>query len=168
MPNWAVAKTKTGQEGTADDNLRRQGFETFLPRFRVTNVVRGSKTLAVRPLFPRYIFVRIAERWHSVFGTRGVVGMIMGGGDRPSVVPEPVMDELMARRDAAGFVVVGDEQATRGFMPGQAVRVSAGPMTGLSGVFDGAASAAERCHVLLSMFGRTSRAEIDVESLAPA
>ena len=72
---WYVVHTQVLGEDRADLNLRRQGFETYLPRYlRTRRHARRVETVA-RPLFPRYLFVAMdvaRDRWRAVQSTFGV------------------------------------------------------------------------------------------------
>jgi transcriptional antiterminator RfaH len=59
MKRWYVVHTQARQEARAQVNLRRQGFEAWLPVIRRArrDARRVDSTLA--SLFPRYLFVRL-------------------------------------------------------------------------------------------------------------
>ena len=76
MNRWYVVNTQSHQEARADENLRRQGFYSWLPRFRRPRKHARRTDYVSAPLFPGYLFVRLdpeAERWRSINGTFGVV-----------------------------------------------------------------------------------------------
>lgn len=121
---WYCVHTQPKREAWAFENLSRQGFRGWLPLLaRTVRHARRVRTVATA-LFPRYGFVALdlaRDRWRSVNGTFGVVGLIMDG-DRPRPVPRGVVEGLQALADAAGVVRYGLEVAV-----GQKVRVLAGP-----------------------------------------
>lgn len=121
---WYCLQTLPRREAWAFDNLTRQGFRGWLPLLsRTVRHARRVRTVATA-LFPRYGFVALdleRDRWRSINGTFGVVGLIMDG-DRPRPVPRGVVEGLQALADAAGIVRYGLEVAV-----GQKVRVLAGP-----------------------------------------
>ena len=55
--NWFLAQLKPNCANIADKNLKRQGFNTFLPMEEETRPRNGKYVTAMRPLFPGYIFV---------------------------------------------------------------------------------------------------------------
>ena len=74
MERWYVVHTAPNGEARATAHLRRQGFETFMPRFAKLrrHARRTEKILA--PLFPRYLFIQMnlsVDRWRAVNGTVG-------------------------------------------------------------------------------------------------
>ena len=73
--NWYLLQTKPNAHKLASDNLRRQGFEVFLPLIDKT-IKRGGKFVDKKsPLFPSYLFMGTQEPkvpWKSINSTRGV------------------------------------------------------------------------------------------------
>ena len=55
--SWFLAQLKPNCANIADKNLKRQGFQTFLPIEEETRKRNGKFVTAMRPLFPGYIFV---------------------------------------------------------------------------------------------------------------
>ena len=55
--SWFLAQLKPNCANIADKNLKRQGFQTFLPMEEETRQRNGKFVTAMRPLFPGYIFV---------------------------------------------------------------------------------------------------------------
>src|SRR5262245_807851 len=91
-PYWAVAQT--GREELVKELLKRQGFETYRPRFR-----EGKRVLS---LFPGYLIVRVVVRWYPVRWCPGVHRLLMDG-DRPAKLADAIVEEIMGR-EIKGFV----------------------------------------------------------------
>jgi transcriptional antiterminator RfaH len=126
-------------------------YEAYLPMIRNNAVERGIAVLRDRPLFPRYLFVRIVnEQWRSLTGTFGVASIIMDG-NRPASLPDIAIDQLRARERDGYVVLPRPEEIT--LTPGQAVRVTTGVFEGMVGVYQGMGPA-ERERVLLNILGR--------------
>lgn len=82
---WTLVYTKYQQESIAKYNLERQGFVVYFPM--VTKRVSHARSVAldIRPLFPRYLFVKIATEtacWRPILSTTGVQELIRSG-DKP-------------------------------------------------------------------------------------
>ena len=61
---------------------RRQGYETYLPRYLKRRRHARKVDFAAKPLFPRYMFVAIdmaTQRWRSVQSTIGVSRLVTNG-----------------------------------------------------------------------------------------
>ena len=101
MKNWYVVYTQPNGENLADLHLQRQGFEVYLPRYsKMISHARYLKKVS-RPLFQRYLFVRLnieTQLWRSINGTLGVTRLV-SRGEKPVAVPEGIVDELKKRED---------------------------------------------------------------------
>jgi len=161
---WYAVHTKPRQEELALEQLRRQGYEGYLPRLRERRRIRRRWQEVVAPLFPRYLFVRLREGvddFGPIRSTIGVSDLVRFGG-RPRPVPEGLVEELRAREDpAAGMHVL-----ERRWRPGERLRVVEGPLAGLEAVFQ-AETAEERVIVLLRLLGRDTRVAVPRDALEP-
>lgn len=125
MKRWYVVNTRPHQEGRADLNLRRQGFEAWLPRLKRTRRHARRWQTVLAPLFPGYLFVRLdpdAQAWHAIHGPFGVRWLICHDG-RPAPVAGGFVDVLHESVDGEGAV----SPAPDGLRPGDRVRVLSGP-----------------------------------------
>jgi len=156
MTQWAVAVTRPNYERLAEEHLKRQGFETYLPRFRERIFVRGRACYRQQILFRRYIFVQVASAWHAVQRSFGVVGLLCSG-NKPAVVSQRIIMDLKAR-DTGEFVRLPRLRL------GQKVRVTEGPFAGRIGLYQGMTSR-QREAVLLTAIG--CRLELSTGSLSP-
>src|ERR1700733_14782647 len=163
---WYVVQTQVNCEAKATQNLIRQGYQVYLPRYLKRRRHARKVDFAAKPLFPRYMFVAIdmaAQRWRSVQSTVGVSRLVTNG-DSPAVVPEGVVRALRAREDAKGFVKMDARPA---FAPGDKVRVLAGAFMDNAGLFNGMADH-DRVSILLDLLGRKVRVVLDADWLAAA
>lgn len=163
---WYVVQTQVNGEAKAAENLRRQGYEAYLPRYLKRRRHARKVDFAAKPLFPRYMFVAIdmaTQRWRSVQSTVGVSRLVTNG-DSPAAVPEGVVCALRAREDEKGFVKMDARPA---FTPGDRVRVLAGVFMENAGLFNGMADH-DRVHILLDMLGRKVRVQLDADMVAAA
>jgi transcription antitermination factor NusG len=74
---WSCAQTKPHAERLAVRNLRRQNFTVFFPFFLAPAGKRQA--LAVRPLFPNYVFIELEEeqqRWGPINSTWGITRLL--------------------------------------------------------------------------------------------
>ncbi len=135
---WYVVQTQVNGEAKAAQNLIRQGFEIYLPRYLKRRRHARKIDFTAKPLFPRYMFVAIdmaTQRWRSIQSTFGVSHLISNGDD-PATVPAGVVRALKAREDAKGFIQMDAKPA---FAPGDKVRVLAGAFMDSAGLFNGLA-----------------------------
>jgi transcriptional antiterminator RfaH len=163
---WYVVQTQVNGEAKAAQNLLRQGYEIYLPRYVKRRRHARKVDFVAKPLFPRYLFVAIdmaTQRWRSIQSTFGVSHLVSNGDD-PAVVPEGVVPALKAREDTKGYVKL---DAAPAFAPGDKVRVLAGAFMDNAGLFNGMADH-DRVSILLDMLGRKVRVVLDADLVAAA
>lgn len=130
---WFAVYTKSRAERVVRDHLQDQGLEPFLPEHLVWSRRRDRRLSISVPLFPGYLFVRLAPRNEMlirVLRTSGVVS-ILGQGPgtgRPQPVPDQEVESLKLM--LAGPGRVSPEPYLR---TGDRVRVISGPLTGCTG-----------------------------------
>lgn len=162
---WFVAHTQPQAEVRAVLNLERQGFATYLPRYRKRRRHARKVEIVPVPLFPRYVFVSIdlaRQRWLSIRSTVGV-SRLVGHVDAPLPVPDGVVEAMMRRHDEAGFVRL----AASGLRVGDKVRVLAGAFEETLGLLE-AITDEQRVTILLDMLGRKVRVTLDSTLIAAA
>ena len=96
---WILVYTKPNQETRANDNLRNQGFKTFLPLISSSN--RGNAKI-LKPVFPRYIFVRLdlnLGNWNSIKSSYGVSGIVMFG-EEFTPIPYQIIKSIKKKQQA--------------------------------------------------------------------
>ena len=163
---WYVVQTQVNGEAKAAQNLLRQGYEIYLPRYLKRRRHARKVDFAAKPLFPRYMFVAIdlaSQRWRSIQSTFGVSRLVTNGDD-PATVPQGVVHALKARENDKGFIQL-DSKPT--FAPGDKVRVLAGAFMDSAGLFSGLADH-DRVSILLDLLGRKVRVLLDADMVAAA
>ena len=155
---WYVVQTQVNGEAKAAQNLLRQGYEIYLPRYLKRRRHARRVDFVAKPLFPRYMFVAIeiaTHRWRAIRSTQGVSHLVCNGQE-PAAVPSGVVGALRAREDERGFVRM---EAKPVFALGDKVRVLAGAFMDSAGVFDGMGDH-DRVAILLDMLGRKVRDQV--------
>jgi transcriptional antiterminator RfaH len=159
-PAWYLVLTKPAAERAAQRNLQRQGYDVYCPRL-VRPVLRRSRWVeCVVALFPRYLFVQLDAARQSmgpVRSTLGVSGIVRFGGE-PACVPREIIEDLRARADPVSGL--HRMQRRRAFDPGASVRVIAGALEGLQGVFEREIGE-DRAVILLNLLGRRTPVCVD-------
>lgn len=161
---WYVVHSQPHRELYAANHLEAQGYVVFTPRLtRTVRHARRTRTV-LRPLFPRYLFVRLdleVDRWRSVRGTFGVATMIMDG-ERPRPTPCGVVETLIAAYDGRGGY---DFQ--RDLRIGDPVRFLTGAFADRLGQLV-ALDDTGRVHVLLDLLGAKRLVSASADNLMPA
>ncbi|GAA0599759.1 transcriptional activator RfaH [Caenispirillum bisanense] len=164
MTGWFVVFTHPAAEANAVSHLQRQGFATYLPRYRTTRRHARRQETVYCPLFPRYLFVALdllTARWRPILSTVGVVDLLRHG-DRPARIPDELIETLRVR-EAQG-PIEPEAPAVPPLAPGDAVRIKTGPFAELAGRLESLADS-ERVRVLLTLLGCEVRAELPVSKV---
>jgi transcriptional antiterminator RfaH len=148
---WYLLRTKTNAEQQAQDHLTRQGYDSYFPRFAQRVRRFGRRFHVVGPLFPSYLFLRLAvglQPLSPVKSTRGVLGIVRFGEDY-AVVPPHIIAQLRRRADRYGL----HASAERIPKPTDRIRVKEGPFEGVDAIFVRDCGE-ERVLVLLNILGQ--------------
>lgn len=132
-PHWYAVHTFPRAEATADEHLRRGGYQTFFPfqRVRIRRRLPGANRFRVewnnQPYFSRYIFAALVDEtrdFHGIVEARGV-SSVVGFGGEPIIIPHRVMDAIIALADDDGKVGDAIDRVSRARLkPGQRFRIS--------------------------------------------
>ena len=167
---WYLAYTKPQQETCAQQQLEQQGFETYLPLYRVNQKPRGARlgtapSVHHEPMFARYVFVRPGQPSQSISAVRSTRGVsnLVTFGQTLAQVGEPVVQALRAIEDQRNQVA---PHALSPFQPGVQVRMRGPGLQGLQGVVVATASA--RVQILLDILGAQRLVTVNHEQLTPA
>jgi transcription antitermination factor NusG len=144
-----------------ENRIRDLGREVFLPTVAERRPRRRRATIG--PLFPSYVFARLASAEGDLARVRWTPGVrrVLGDGRGPQPVSDTLIAALRARADRTGRMRLGS-----GLRRGDRVRVLDGPLAGLIGLLERpAASPAERVCVLLDVFQRLTRVELPAHAV---
>jgi transcriptional antiterminator RfaH len=145
--HWFAIQAHPRAEAAAEFNLRSLSIETLLPLARrpVRHATRAAR-MAVRPLFPGYLFGRFCAEnsLRAVAYSRGVV-RVLGAGDRPIPVEDSIIASIRARMAADGCVELEEHR----FGASDCVRITSGPLAGWSGVFERELTDSQRVVILI-------------------
>ena len=132
-PQWYAIWTRSHFEQIVSDQLAAKGFELFLPKATAW-ARRGDGPRAIDvPLFPGYLFVHhtLDKQAHvDILKTRGVVRVLGQPPDHATPVEETQIAAIRRVVDA-GLPVFPHQMPSAG----DRVRIVAGPLAGVSGVF---------------------------------
>ena len=129
LPRWFAVYTTPRHEKHVSEILAERQIETFLPLYKTTRQWKKSRPVVLElPLFPTYVFVRIARQARgAVLGMPGVLS-IVGSSKEAWPLPDFEIDALRSgllerKIEPHPYLVVGER-----------VRIMAGVMTGVEGV----------------------------------
>ena len=160
---WYVVHTFSGYENKVATNLEtmveNRKLQDWIHEIRVpTELVsetKDGKTREVeRKIFPGYVLVKMVmtdDSWYVVRNTRGCTGFV-----GPNGKPVPLTDEEVAALGVERHEVEIDYQV------GDTVRIIDGPLENFSGVVDAIDVEKNKVHVTISMFGRETPGELEL------
>ena len=155
---WYLVYTKPRSEKIAEENLQRQGYETYLPLINSSKRRRGRYITLIEPMFSRYLFIQLnqtTDNWAPIRSTLGVAAMVRFSG-YPAKVPAELIKFLRSSEDASGLQKIAVEE----LKAGNCVQIIEGPMTGYKGIYQ-AQTSADRAVILLDVVGKHTRVMVD-------
>lgn len=166
---WYIIQTYSGMENAAKTNIERRiksmnmedyFFQLIVPERRyIETTKKGDKKEVVQKIYPGYIFIDMIvtdATWFMVRNTPMVTGFLgsSGGGSKPVPVLEeeiiPILKQCGFTEDTPFDGNVGDE-----------VDIIAGTYAGQSGKIDVIDMEKRQVSILIDMFGRPTRADLD-------
>ena len=159
--SWFLAQLKPNCANIADKNLKRQGFNTFLPMEEETRQRKGKFVTEMRPLFPGYIFVAFDVTrgfWRTVNSTHGITRLVSLGKE-PTAVPLDLVSQLMLRCDAKGKLL-----PPKLLKPGDQVMLTKGAFANFVAEVETIAPD-RRVWVLMEIMGGQTRVAIGADQL---
>jgi transcription antitermination factor NusG len=128
-PRWYAAYTRANHEKRVSELFGGGRVEHFLPLYNSVRRWKDRRVTLEMPLFPGYVFVRIALRDRlRVLQIPGVARLV-GFNGTPAALPSDEIEALRASL-AEGVKV----QPHRYLVAGQRVSLRSGPLAGLAGI----------------------------------
>lgn len=163
---WYVVHTYSGYENKVKANLEKivenRNMQEFIldivvPMEEQIEIKDGKKKATLRKIFPGYVLVKMImsdESWYVVRNTRGVTGFV-GPGSKPV----PLTDEEVRVMGVEEFAPSVDYEV------GDNVRVAAGPLENFIGIVEEINFEKKKVRVSVSMFGRETPVELELQQI---
>ena len=167
--NWYVVHTYSGYENTVkatiekyveNRNLGDSILEISVPMETVTEITDNGPKDMERKVFPGYVLVKMVmtdETWHVVRNVRGVTGFL-GEGNKPI----PLSDSDVAS------LGVEKREILVSYHEGDSVRITDGALESFLGTVDEIDLDRGKVRVVVSMFGRETPVELDLDQVETA
>ena len=167
--NWYVVHTYSGYENTVkatiEKHVENRGLhdsilEVSIPMETVTEITDNGPKTVERKVFPGYVLVKMImtdESWYIVRNTRGCTGFV-GPASKPVPLSQEEVDKLGV--ESTGTVTVD-------YQVGDNVEITAGPLQGFIGLVEHLDLTAQKVQVKVSMFGRETPAELELNQVKP-
>ena len=166
---WYVVHTYSGYENKVASNLEKtvenrqlQDLiqEIRVPTEKVLEVGTDGKRKEVeRKTFPGYVIVKMImtdESWYAVRNIRGCTGFV-----GPSSKPVPLTDDEVAR------LRIEKHEIEVSYKVGDSVNIVDGPLEGFIGTVEELDVEKNRIRVVVSMFGRDTPVELELDQAEP-
>ena len=161
---WLVVRTKPRQERVALCHLRERDVEPYCPLYLEPPWHKRAPK-GPTPLFGGYIFVRCRPQLqlNAVSYCPGVLHPVRFCREL-ATVDSQIIDEIKRREAERGYIVPTEHE--HGIEEGRKVRVMAGPLKDMEGVFRGYLRGGQRARVLMEFLRQRSLVEVETELLA--
>ena len=165
---WYVVHTYSGYENAvaaailkAAENRRMTNLihEVNIPLETVTEHTDAGEKTYERKVFPGYVLVKMImtdESWHLVRNVRGATGFVGSEGKAIPLTEQEIYDLGVEHKE----IVVG-------FAVGDTVKVTDGPLEGFLGTVDELDAERETVRVIVSMFGRETPVDLELDQVEP-
>lgn len=163
---WFAIRTKPSREEVAKINLENQGLSVYLPMMSRTVSHARRKKLVMRPVFPGYLFLRLApeeRNWHAISSTRGVYAPVRFG-DLYVPVPDWVIAQIKQKENKETGAISLSELKREKLSPGMEVQVRLENKVSAEGVilsFNGQ----DNVILLMNLLGKELKAKVPMEKL---
>lgn len=158
-PRWYAAYTRANHEVRVTQQLARRSVEHFLPQYESLRRWKDRKVRLQLPLFPGYVFVRLALQDRlRVLQIPSVVRLV-GFNGHPAVLPDNEIEALRAsvaarlRTEPHPYLAVG-----------RRVRIRRGPLMGVEGILVRRKNTL-RVVLSLDLIARSAAVEVDTADI---
>lgn len=164
---WYVVHTYSGYENKVATDLatmvESRGMQDLIqdikiPTETVTEIKDDVKREVERKIFPGYVLIKMIvtdDSWYVVRNIRGCTGFV-----GPASKPVPLTDAEVAS------LGVEKHSVEVGYNVGDNVKIINGPLEGYSGVIKSIDLANNNVCVVLSMFGRETPVELELDQIS--
>ena len=165
---WYVVHTYSGYENavktTIEKLISNRHLEDMIqdlqiPLEKVTEInSEGVAKEVEQKVFPGYVLIKMVmtdDTWHLVRNVRGVTGFVGEASNKPIPLTE---DEVLALGMEKHEVVVL-------YKVGDRVRINDGPLESFTGLVDEIDPEKNRVTVVVSMFGRETPVELELDQV---
>ena len=167
---WYVVHTYSGYENTVKmtiektvETRRLQDIihQVSIPMETVTEITDNGPKTYDRKVFPGYVLVKMVmtdDAWYIIKNVRGVTGFVTSGSTKPTPLTEDEVYQLGVEKRE---IVVG-------YKLGDTVTIVDGPLNGFNGVVDLLDIEENKVRVTVSMFGRETPVELELDQVEAA
>lgn len=165
---WYVVHTYSGYENTVKATIEKNVetrhlehliYSVSIPMENVTEITDNGPKTYDRKVFPGYVLIKMVmtdESWYVVKNVRGVTGFV-GSANKATPLTEDEVAQLGVEKHE---IVVN-------YKVGDSVKVCDGPLTSFMGTVEGLDVDKNKVRVVVSMFGRETPVELELDQVEP-
>ena len=166
---WYVVHTYSGYENAVATAIMKAAenrkmtdliLEVSIPMETVTEHTDSGEKTVERKVFPGYVLVKMIltdDSWHLIHNVRGATGFVGSDGKAVPLTEEEILALGLERH----------EEVVTSFNVGDNVRVIDGPLAGFNGVVDEVSPEKDLVRVTVSMFGRETPVDLELDQVEP-
>ncbi len=166
---WYVVHTYSGYENAVATAIMKAAenrkmtdliLEVSIPMETVTEHTDSGEKTVERKVFPGYVLVKMIltdDSWHLIHNVRGATGFVGSDGKAVPLTEEEILALGVERH----------EEVVTSFNVGDNVRVIDGPLAGFNGVVDEVSPEKDLVRVTVSMFGRETPVDLELDQVEP-
>ena len=166
---WYVVHTYSGYENTVkatiekhveNRNMHDLIHEVKIPLETVTEITDNGPKTVERKVFPGYVLVKMVmtdETWHLVRNVRGATGFVGSGNKAIPLTEEEIAALGVEKREVVVSYQVGDT-----------VKITDGALESFLGTVEEIDLDHSKVRVVVSMFGRETPVELELDQVDPA
>ncbi len=164
--SWYVVHTYSGHEAKVAETLKQRIdsmkleskiVDIVVPTRNIVIVRAGKKEDVKEKIFPGYILVKMIlddESWLAVRTTQGVTAFV-GIGNKPTPISDQEVEAIRK------FMDMEAPKYKSTFTTGEAVKIIDGPFADFLGSIEAMDEEKGKVRVLVSIFGRETRVELE-------
>ena len=165
---WYVAHTYSGYENTVaasieksveNRNMKDLITEVNIPMETVTEITDNGPKTVERKVFPGYVLVKMVmtdETWHLVRNIRGVTGFVGSANKAIPLTDDEIAALGVEKRELVVSYDVGDN-----------VKITDGALESFIGTVEELDLDRGKVRVVVSMFGRETPVELELDQVEP-
>jgi len=170
MKKWYVLHTYTAQEdnvkgmilkGIKDTDFEPLMGEILVPKQKTYHIRDGKKIERDKKIFNSYIIIQceLNTKLHSfIVNLPGVTHFL--GGKNPHTLPQHEVDRLLGIEERGKTKVVAYE-----FLPKDKIKIINGPFADFEGIIDKINAEGEKLIVNVTVFGRVTPVEVNMDQV---
>ena len=168
---WYVVHTYSGYENTVKATIEKtiesrqlqdQILAISIPMETVTEITEsGASKTYDRKVYPGYVLVKMVysdDTWHVIRNVRGVTGFVGTSSNDPTPLSE---EEVYAMGVEKKEIIVN-------YTVGDTIRILDGPLSSFTGRVESIEVDKNRVSVVVSMFGRETPVELELDQIEAA